>query len=201
MTTVREEGGCSARAPRTPNQLVQVASSALCSRLGRALTEMALILRGCVHTILQVEPRPRSMWSSRMNWVTCVVLPQPVSPLITVTRLLLISLTSSWPTQRHNHCCCCKHTAEDFQNSLLLWDELWAKYQQLKKCSAASCNTTKEVKVKSHRSHFFPCVGFIACPTSTLVLNTSDPVWKQRGRTKRKAWNTFLTFLLPAWLL
>lgn len=44
----------------------------------------------------QTEPSPRLMWSSRMNCVTCVVFPHPVSPLTTSTWLELMSLTNSW---------------------------------------------------------------------------------------------------------
>lgn len=49
-----------------------------------------------MQTTRHTEPSPRLMWSSRMNWVTWVVLPQPVSPLTTTTRFELISSVNSF---------------------------------------------------------------------------------------------------------
>lgn len=67
-------------------------------------TEMALMRRGWVQTTRQMEPNPRLMWSSRMNWVTWVVFPHPVSPLTTTTRLELISAIKSlkWRDRRRS---------------------------------------------------------------------------------------------------
>ncbi len=48
-------------------------------------TPTALILLGCVQTMLHLPPSPRSMRSSSTNWGTCVVFPHPVSPLRTTT--------------------------------------------------------------------------------------------------------------------
>lgn len=47
----------------------------------RWATEMALILRGCVHRILHTEAFSFIIASSKMNCATWVVLPQPVNPL------------------------------------------------------------------------------------------------------------------------
>lgn len=46
---------------------------------------MADIRLGCVHMMLQTAPRSDSISDSKMNWGTCVVLPQPVSPEIIIT--------------------------------------------------------------------------------------------------------------------
>lgn len=46
--------------------------------------ETAANLRGCVTTILHC--RRNRLYSSKMNWGTCVVLPHPVPPFINTTR-------------------------------------------------------------------------------------------------------------------
>lgn len=48
-------------------------------------TAIADILRGCVQIMLQNAPRPDSVSDSSMYWGSWVVLPQPVSPDITMT--------------------------------------------------------------------------------------------------------------------
>lgn len=60
--------------------------------------------RGWVQTTRHTEPSPRLMWSSRMNWVTWVVFPHPVSPLTTTTRFELISSVNSfkWRDKRRS---------------------------------------------------------------------------------------------------
>ena len=51
----------------------------------RSARPMALMRRGCVHTMFVSAPRFSEMARSRMNWGTCVDLPQPVSPDRTTT--------------------------------------------------------------------------------------------------------------------
>mmetsp|Transcript_37113 Transcript_37113/g.60472 ORF Transcript_37113/g.60472 Transcript_37113/m.60472 type:complete len:202 (+) Transcript_37113:3743-4348(+) len=57
------------------------------SEATRSATPIALIRLGCVQIILQCSFRDQA--SSKINCGTCVVLPQPVSPLTTTTWLLL----------------------------------------------------------------------------------------------------------------
>mmetsp|Transcript_12085 Transcript_12085/g.50869 ORF Transcript_12085/g.50869 Transcript_12085/m.50869 type:complete len:242 (-) Transcript_12085:533-1258(-) len=51
----------------------------------RCATLIAAIRRGCVHTMDVSPPLPASIASSSRNCGSCVVLPQPVSPLTTTT--------------------------------------------------------------------------------------------------------------------
>lgn len=51
----------------------------------RVATDKAEIRRGCVHMILQSFLHPVSIAPSRINWGSCVVFPQPLSPETTTT--------------------------------------------------------------------------------------------------------------------
>lgn len=53
-------------------------------------TAIADILRGCVQIMLQNAPRPDSISDSNTYWGIWVVLPQPVSPDITITYMIII---------------------------------------------------------------------------------------------------------------
>ena len=59
----------------------------------RSATDMAEIRRGCAMIILHAMPLDAA--SSKQNWGTCVVFPDPVSPSTTVTLLLAIVFNSA----------------------------------------------------------------------------------------------------------
>ena len=63
-------------------------------KFGTCATEIAEMRRGCVTTMEQRSPAPFSRASSSRNCGSCVVLPQPVAPLITTTYTCIgLSLT------------------------------------------------------------------------------------------------------------
>jgi hypothetical protein len=66
---------CPTKDPRAPTPLLSHRSAATRSATVKAATRL-----GCVQTIRQEDPAPRSIASSNKYCGTCVVFPEPVSP-------------------------------------------------------------------------------------------------------------------------